>query len=97
MERLESHNEHSATIQRALPLGMNLRNRACSKQAGPSPLKSPLKCCKSTPRQESPAQSASGKIHIRPVSNGSFAFEITIIDLMSDSAAAAANLPAHDA
>ena len=91
---METHNVHSATILRALPLGMGLRNLAYGKQAGPSPLNSPLKCCKSTACQESPAQSASGAIHIRPVSNRSFALEITIPDLMSDSAAAAANF--HD-
>ena len=94
VECLETHNEHSATILQALPLAMHLSNLAFSKQTGwPFSAESPLKCCKSTARQESPTQSASNKIHIRPVSNGSFAFEITILDLMSDSAAAAANLP----
>ena len=68
------------------PLGMHLGNLAYSKQAGSSP----LKYCKSTARQESPTQCASDAIHIRPVSNGSFTLEITILDLMSDLAAAAA-------
>ena len=53
VERFETHNEHAATIMRALPLGMHLPNMAYSKQSCPSPLKSPLKCCKSTTRQES--------------------------------------------
>ena len=91
---LETHNEHSASMLRALPLGMRLRNVAYSEQACPSPLKSLLKCCKSAVRQESPAQSASDKIQIRPVFKGSLGFEITILDLVSDSAVA--NIPAHD-
>ena len=91
---LETDNEHSASILRALPLGMHLRNLAYSKQAFPSPLKFLFKWCKSTVRQKSPAQSASDKINIRPVSKGSFGFEITILDLASD--LAAANIPAHD-
>ena len=45
--------EHAATIQRALPLGMHLRHLAYSKKACSSALKSPLKFCKSTVRQES--------------------------------------------
>ena len=53
VERFETHNEHAATIMRALPLGMHLLNMAYSKQSCPSPLKSSLKCCKSTTRQES--------------------------------------------
>ena len=53
VECFETHNEHAATIMRALPLGMHLRNTAYSKQSCPSPLKSPLNCCKSTTRQES--------------------------------------------
>ena len=53
VERFETHNEHAATIMRALPLGMCLLNMAYSKQSCPSLLKSSLKCCKSTTRQES--------------------------------------------
>ena len=81
VECLETHNEHSASALRALPLGMRSRNLAYSEQAGPSPLKFPMKWCKSTVRQESPAQSASDKSQIRPVSNGSLGFEITCLIL----------------
>ena len=33
VERFETHNEHAATIMRALPLGMHLLNMAYSKQS----------------------------------------------------------------
>ena len=53
VECLETHNQLSATILRALPLGTHLCYMAYSKQASPSPLKYPFKLCKSTVRQES--------------------------------------------
>ena len=91
VERLETHNEHSASILRALPLGVRLRNLAYSEQACSSPLKSRLKWRKSTSAsrvaciQQNPNQACFQR---------NFGFEITILDLVSD--LAAANIPAHD-
>ena len=81
VECLETYNEQSASLLWALPLGMRFRNLAYSEQACPSQQKSPLKWCKSTVRQESPAQSTSDKVHV------------TFLHLVSDSAAANFFLP----